>query len=105
MNHFLPQLDTEYWSPWKECVARSGGSDGDIPEIVKSLICEVEERGLDVPSIYQKTGAKSSIREIIKSFDQLEEVDLSSMSIHVICNALREFLASLPGNGLIELLL
>jgi len=85
-----------------ECVARSGGSDGDIPEIVKSLICEVEERGLDVPSIYQKTGAKTSIREIIKSFDQLEEVDLSSMSIHVICNALREFLASLPGNILAE---
>ena len=32
-------------------------SDGDIPEIVRALICEVEERGLDVPSIYQQQGS------------------------------------------------
>jgi len=84
-----------------ECVARCGGSDGDIPEIVRALICEVEERGLDVPSIYQQQGqAKSAIREIIKSFDQLEEIDLSAISIHVVCAALREFMASLPGNVL-----
>jgi len=83
-----------------ECVARSGGAEVDIPEIVRALICEVEDRGLDVPSIYQKTGPKSSIREIIKSYDQLEETNLSEVSIHVICSALREFMTSLPGNVL-----
>ena len=105
-----------------ECVARSGGAEVDIPgtvlellsnvktynkiisnsskEIVKALICEVEDRGLDVPSVYQKSGPKSSIREIIKSYDQLEETNLSEVSIHVICSALREFMTSLPGNVL-----
>ena len=30
----------------------------------------------------------------------MEEIDLSSISIHVVCAALREFMASLPGNVL-----
>ena len=75
-------------------MARSGHGEDDIPDIVRALISEVEERGLDVPNIYQKTGAKSQVREVIKSFDQLEEIDLTNVSIHAICNALRSYWTS-----------
>ena len=45
--------------PLADCVKRSGCHGVDLPEIVKSLICEIEDRGLVVPNIYQKAGAKA----------------------------------------------
>ena len=45
--------------PLSDCVKRSGCHGVDLPEIVKSLICEIEDRGLIVPNIYQKAGAKA----------------------------------------------
>jgi len=84
--------------PLAECVKRSGCSDVEIPEIVKSLICEVEARGLHVVNIYQVQGQKADVREVIRQFDHLEEIDLEKCSIHTICHALKDFLKSLPGN-------
>jgi len=84
--------------PLADCVKRSGCHGVDLPEIVKSLICEIEDRGLVVPNIYQKAGAKGEVREIIRLFDQLEEIELGAVSIFTICSALKEFISSLPGN-------
>ena len=52
--------------PLADCVKRSGCHGVDLPEIVKSLICEIEERGLIVPNIYQKAGAKGGFYLISK---------------------------------------
>ena len=41
-----------------ECVKRSGCYNVDLPEIVKSLIYEVETRGLHTLNIYQIAGQK-----------------------------------------------
>ena len=41
---------------------------------------------------------KGEVREIIRLFDQLEEIELGAVSIFTICSALKEFISSLPGN-------
>ena len=54
--------------PLADCVKRSGCHGVDLPEIVKSLICEIEERGLIVPNIYQKAGAKGGFYLMSKTY-------------------------------------
>jgi hypothetical protein len=84
--------------PLADCVRRSGCSDVEIPEIVKLLICEVESRGLQTRDIYHIQGQKSDVREIIRQFDHLEEINLDHVTIHTITSSLKDFIQSLPGN-------
>ena len=77
----------------KESVARSSCEKLALPEIVGATIKEIEERGLSEKEIYRVPAPKVDVMRIIKSYGEMDIVDLSETDIHIVAASLKSKIA------------
>jgi hypothetical protein len=81
----------------EEVIKRPENNGLEIPLVMDKAIRYLLEKALDVEGIFRLSGGNSQIKELKKSFDNGEEVDLSDVEDpHVVVGLLKMYLRELP---------